>query len=100
MKYPIRHSQLCGAVVFVVAGLVFTPLAVGQDSFPEAPARDTLIVACTQCHSLGRMAIATLTAEDWQFVVYDMIARGAPVRQEDIADLTTYLQDNFATDKQ
>ena len=45
------------------------------------------------------MYVAELTAKDWQFIVYDMIGRGAPLHHEDIDDLTKYLQDNFATDK-
>jgi hypothetical protein len=71
----------------------------GQEPFPDAPGRDTLFLACTQCHSLGKMVAANLTTDDWQFLVYDMIARGSPVHQEDIADLTKYLQDNFANDR-
>ncbi len=78
---------------------VTAPRATGQAAFPDAPGRDTMMLACTQCHALGRMIVANLTAEDWQFIVYDMIGRGAPVHQEDIADLTKYLQDNFAKDR-
>jgi hypothetical protein len=47
----------------------------GQNPFPEAPGRDTVFLVCSQCHSIGKMAGADLTADDWQFVVYDMIAR-------------------------
>ena len=98
MKNRVR---LLLATVFVLpASLGITTLAVSQEIFPQGPGRDTLMLVCTQCHSLGKMVAAELTAEDWQFVVYDMISRGAPVHQEDIADLTKYLQDNFAIDKQ
>ncbi len=93
-----RVRLLRAAVVIFLASSGLTTLAISQESFPDAPGRDTLILACTQCHSLGKMAVAKLTAEDWQFIVYDMISRGAPVHQEDIADLTKYLQDNFAID--
>ena len=98
MKNRVR---LLLATVFVLpAPLGITTLAISQEIFPQGPGRDTLMLVCTQCHSLGKMVAAELTAEDWQFVVYDMISRGAPVHQEDIADLTKYLQDNFAIDKQ
>ncbi len=95
-------NRMCIAAAFavLVAATAFTgPRAVGQVGFPEGPGRDTLLLACTQCHSLGRMMVADLTADDWEFIVYDMIGRGAPVHQEDIADLTKYLQANFATDR-
>ncbi len=98
MKNRVRILR---ATVFILlASLGLTTLAVSQESFPDAPGRDTLILACTQCHALGKMVAAELTAEDWQFIVYDMISRGAPVHQEDIADLMKYLQDNFAIDNQ
>ena len=93
-----RVRFLYAAVFTVLASLALTAVTVSQESFPDAPGRDTLILACTQCHALGKMAVAELTADDWQFIVYDMISRGAPVHQEDIADLTKYLQDNFAID--
>ena len=85
--------------VVLAASFGFTTGALSQETFPEGPGRDTLVLACSQCHSIGKMVTAKLTAEDWQFIVYDMISRGAPVHQEDIADLTKYLQDNFAVDK-
>ena len=94
----IRITLMVATVVTLLTPPGLTPSAVSQESFPEAPGRDTLILACTQCHALGKMAVAELTADDWQFIVYDMISRGAPVHQEDIADLTKYLQDNFAID--
>ena len=96
------NSQLrlmTGVAITALLALGAAGPAVSQEPFPDAPGRDALFLACTQCHSLGKMVNAKLTADDWQFLVYDMIGRGAPVHQEDIADLSKYLQDNFATDK-
>ena len=98
MRNRVRILPAIISILLVSLGL--TTLAVSQESFPEGPGRDTLLLVCTQCHSLGKMVAAELTAEDWRFIVYDMISRGAPVHQEDIANLTEYLQDNFAIDKQ
>jgi hypothetical protein len=92
-------KKLVAIIVVLATSLGLTTFALSQETFPEGPGRDTLLVVCTQCHSLGKMVTAELTADDWQFIVYDMISRGAPVHQEDIADLTKYLQDNFAVDK-
>jgi parvulin-like peptidyl-prolyl isomerase len=96
MKNRARH--LIATVFIPLVSLVLTTSAVSQELFPDALGRDTLMLVCTQCHSLGKMVAAELTAEDWQFIVYDMISRGAPVHQEDIVALTKYLQDNFAID--
>lgn len=95
----VRTSLLAGASAILMAVLVLASAAFSQEDFPNETGRDTLFLACTQCHSLGKMSTAKLSAGDWEFMVYDMIARGAPVHQEDIRDLTRYLQDNFATDK-
>ena len=38
-----------------------------------------------------------MTAEQWEFILYDMIARGAPVHAEDIERVKQYLVDNFGT---
>jgi hypothetical protein len=40
--------------------------------------------------------MAKLTAADWEFTLYDMISRGAPVRDDEIDALKMYLVDNFA----
>ena len=96
MNNRVRHLR--ATVIILLVSLGLTTPAVSQELFPDGPGRDTLMLVCTQCHSLGKMVAAELTAEDWQFIVYDMISRGAPVHQEDIANLTKYLQDNFATD--
>jgi len=94
-----RMRALVGSIAILVATVGLPHIASSQEAFPDAPGRDTLFLACSQCHSIGKMVAAELTADDWQFVVYEMIGRGAPVHQEDIADLMKYLQDNFATDK-
>lgn len=85
------------AMLAPLALLAWSCRAVGQDPFPNEPGRETLFLVCTQCHSPGKMLSADLSREDWEFIVYDMISRGAPVHQEDIDVLIAYLQRNFAT---
>lgn len=81
-----------------IASLPLAPTALAQDPFPEAPGRATVFLACSQCHSIGKMVQADLTPDDWRFVVYDMIARGAPVPADDVDTVIRYLQNNFARD--
>ena len=92
-------KSMLAIIVVLTVSLGLTTLALGQETFPEGAGRDTLVRVSSQCHSIGKMVTAELAADDWQFIVYEMISRGAPVHQEDIADLTKYLQDNFAVDK-
>lgn len=97
MKNLLRwtvSSALLSVLALITAGSIS-----GQEMFPEGKGRDTLFLVCTQCHALNRMTEAELTADDWEFIVYDMISRGSPVYQEDIADLKKYLIDNFAVEE-
>jgi hypothetical protein len=86
----------------MISGLVFVttgPIS-SQEVFPEGEGRETLFLVCTQCHALNRVTEAEFTADDWEFIVYDMISRGSPVYKDDIEDLKKYLTDNFAIEKQ
>ena len=80
-------------------GMISFSATRSQVLFPEGPGRDTLLLVCVQCHTPVRITNAELTADDWEFTLYDMISRVAPVYQEDIQDLKKYLIDNFALDK-
>lgn len=91
------------AVAFTLVlglGTVSVDSTRGQELFPEGPGRETLFLACVQCHPVDRMTNAQLSADDWEFILYDMISRGAPVYKKDIEDLKKYLVDNFAVRKQ
>lgn len=86
-------------VLMLGLGMFSFSAAISQELFPEQPGRDKLLLVCVQCHTPVRISDAELTADDWEFMLYDMISRGAPVYQEDIEDLKKYLIDNFAIDK-
>jgi len=72
----------------------------GQSRFPEGQARDTVLVVCSQCHPLTRLTDHDVSGEEWEFTLYDMIARGAPVYEEDLEIVKRYLIDNFSSDGQ
>ncbi len=83
-----------------ISGLIIfsTGFTQSQEIFPAGQGRNTLFLVCVQCHPLDRVTEAKLTAADWEFTLYDMISRGAPVREEDIDTLKKYLVDNFAVE--
>lgn len=95
----MKISTVALAAAILTGISVSAPQATSQEAFPDQPGRDAMMLACTQCHSLGKMVIADLTRDDWEFVIYEMVGRGAPVHEEDLADIIKYLQNNFATDK-
>lgn len=85
--------------IWIVSLCMFaTNNAASQELFPDGPGKETLLVVCVQCHSPGRITDAKLSAADWEFTLYDMISRGAPVRKDEIAALKLYLVNNYAID--
>lgn len=95
----IQIALITGPISVFMVALALASAAAAQNPFPDAPGRDTVFLVCSQCHSIGKMAAADLTADDWEFVVYDMIARGAPVEEENVDTVVRYLQNNFASDR-
>lgn len=91
-------TWITSGITFVCFCVIIATDVEGQDLFPDEPGRETLLVVCVQCHSPSRITDAKLTAEDWEFTLYDMISRGAPVRKEEIAALKQYLIRNYAID--
>lgn len=91
-KGGFHFSALALVILMYIPGMSW-----GQ-GFPEGENRDKVIMACSTCHGLDNIFNASnpLSAEDWEFYVYEMIARGAPVRQEDIQDIVDYLAENFS----
>lgn len=91
--------NLASALV-ATAALLIPILASSQAPFPEGRARDAVFLVCTQCHPLTRITDNDLNAAEWEFTLYDMIARGAPLHEEDLEAVRQYLIDNFAVDEQ
>jgi len=64
-------------------------------NLPDGPAKQTVQTVCVQCHSLGHVTGSRLTAGDWEYVVTDMVGRGAPLMEEEIPAVIDYLAKNF-----
>lgn len=95
-----RGSRSAVAILVAVAVVLLVPiLAWSQGPLPEGPARDAMLRACTACHPLTRITENDLDADEWAFTLYDMIARGAPLHEEDLEAVRQYLIDNFAVEK-
>ncbi len=85
----------------LAAATIFLCPIVGwvQGPFPAGQGRDTVVMVCSQCHPLTRITDSDLNAEGWEFTLYDMIARGAPLYEKDLDIVRQYLIDNFAIDE-
>ncbi|HEY5622390.1 MAG TPA: hypothetical protein VIV14_01430 [Gammaproteobacteria bacterium] len=94
-----RGSRSALAAFTAVAVILLAPVfAWSQAPFPEGRARDAVFQACTPCHPLTRITDNDLDADEWEFTLYDMIARGAPLHEEDMEAVRQYLIDNFAVE--
>jgi competence protein ComEA len=80
-------------------GRAFTPeeLATYRAALPDAPARETLIRVCGQCHEPQRAASLRLTRQGWEDVVQKMKGLGASALATDaeLGQITDYLSENF-----
>jgi competence protein ComEA len=80
-------------------GRTFTAaeLATYRAALPDAPARETVIRACGQCHEPQRAASLRLTRQGWEDVVQKMKGLGVSAFATDaeLAQITDYLSENF-----
>jgi hypothetical protein len=95
MKAVIRRNLFY--ILMFITGNLIPSLATAQ-GFPDGEGRDAFLAACSACHALTRITDPhrKLTAEEWEFHLYDMISRGAPVYEKDIEPIRRYLIENFS----
>jgi cytochrome c5 len=65
------------------------------NSMPDGEGKGLVLGACTQCHSLNSTVQQRKSPAAWERTVLDMITRGAQVRPDEIAPITTYLARYF-----
>lgn len=83
----------------LLGSLLYLPVIASAQGLPDGEHRDKVIFACSACHGLDNIFNASnpMSADDWEFYVYEMVSRGAPVRKEDMQDIIDYLAKNFVT---
>lgn len=94
----LAGGLLVSAGVLVASqGRTFTPeeMATYRAALPDGPARELVIHVCGQCHEPNRAAALRLTREGWEGVVQKMRGIGAQATDEEFAQITDYLSENF-----
>jgi len=84
--------------ILAAAGILllgFTAEAQQSNPFPADAGRDTIAVACTQCHRAGPITQLRMGEEGWRRQVYNMVLRGAQIGPDEIDDVVKYLASNF-----
>ena len=65
---------------------------------PEGPGKQILLNICTQCHNLQRIKIGKRSAEEWEETLLAMLNEGAPVNDEQLPVIHSYLSRHFGVD--
>ena len=68
-----------------------------SNSMPDGEGKGLILGACAQCHSLNSTVQQRKSPAAWERTVLDMITRGAQVRPDEIAPITTYLARYFGS---
>ena len=75
--------------------ILFAPVTHAEATFPEGQGKDALLKICGQCHSAKIMLGMTKSKQGWAAMIDDMVERGASGSDEEIEEITDYLNKNF-----
>jgi hypothetical protein len=91
----MRAASMVAAIGF--GAIVFAGPGNAQDApLPDGPGKDKLMTACSACHAITQVTSQRRTTAQWADTVDQMIARGAPVTDDDYKVIVEYLGKNFA----
>lgn len=62
---------------------------------PDGPGRSIMLNVCTQCHTLDRVRIRTMSRTEWEELLLHMLNEGAQLTDEELPILLNYLTQNF-----
>lgn len=86
------RKTLILSIATMLVGITSAP----AQNLPDGPAKQTVQSVCIQCHSLSHVTGSRMTKADWEYVVTDMVGRGAPLMEDEIQSVIDYLSTNFA----
>ena len=64
-------------------------------ALPEGKGKDVVEEHCTVCHGTANFTSSRFSRQDWEFVVNDMIDRGAQINEDDAKIIVDYLTEQF-----
>jgi hypothetical protein len=81
----------------ILAALAFAGAAVAEETeLPDGPGKAQVIEACSSCHAVTQVTSQARSITQWAEIVEQMIARGAPVSDDDYPVIVKYLGKYFA----
>lgn len=95
MRMRPRMQRWLAVLVFVTVIGAFAACGQATDGGETLDGQALLEARCTQCHSLDRVRSQSLTQDEWQGVVEDMVAKGANLNAEEQEVLVEYLAQEY-----
>jgi len=81
----------------VLAAVALAGAAMAEETeLPDGPGKAQVIEACSSCHALTQVTAQARSMTQWAEIVEQMIARGAPVSDDDYPVIVKYLGKYFA----
>jgi mono/diheme cytochrome c family protein len=69
--------------------------AAASTNLPTGAGMEATQQACSQCHGINKLTRLKLDRHGWELTVYDMIARGAHIYEDEMDEIIDYLVANF-----
>ena len=91
----MRSIRAAWLAMFLITGAAWA----GGVTLPEGNGKKIIEGACASCHGLDVLAHKQWNRERWQTVVTAMVARGAPLKNGEAAEVVGYLEKNFGEER-
>ncbi len=69
--------------------------AAAAQSLPEGEGQTIVAEVCNQCHELNIVTGMPRTEAQWEYVISVMVSMGAPVAEEEVPVVISYLTKHF-----
>jgi hypothetical protein len=97
-EYPsIKRNGWCGLLGLVLVLGMAGP-AFGQE-LPDGTGKEVVEQQCTVCHGTSNFTSSRLSKADWEYVVNDMIDRGALIKSDEAKIIVDYLTEHFGPEE-
>jgi len=70
-----------------------------SQELPEGTGKEVVEAQCTVCHGTSNFTSSRFSRQDWEFVVNDMIDRGALITGEEAKIIVDYLTEHFGPEE-
>ncbi len=81
--------------LYLLAVSILSGSIARAQSLPEGEGREIVAETCNQCHELNIVTGSQRTEAQWQYTVTMMLSLGAPLPEDQVGTVVSYLAKNF-----